>query len=82
MAAAATPHAGGGDHGLDGPPQAPPPGPRPEGTKEADEPEGEGGSQHSSLPAAAAAVEEMTALSSGRDPHPWSFLSPRVRLFL
>lgn len=76
MAAAATPRAGGGDHGLDGPPQAPPPGPRPEGTKEADEPEGEGGSQHSSLPAAAAAVEEMTALSSGRDPTLGPFSHP------
>ena len=75
MAAAATPRAGGGDHGLDGSPQAPPPGPRPEGTKEADEPEGEGGSRHSPLPAAAA-VDEMTALSSGRDPTLGPFSHP------
>ena len=50
-------------------------GSRPEGTKEADEPEGEGGSRHSPLPAAAA-VEEMTALSSGRDPTLGPFSHP------
>ena len=54
-----------------------PRGPRPEGTKEADEPEGEGGSWHSQLPAAAAAaVEEMTTLSSGRDPTLGPFSHP------